>query len=56
MLTEKEDQPIKELANPLLYVPETFNTMVYGMLNNVEHAEHVNKDGLSDKTDLDAIE
>ena len=39
-LKDKEDQVIKELVNNLLHVLETFNTMVYGTLNTVEHAEH----------------
>ena len=40
----KEDLLTKELANILLLVLETFNTMVYGMLNTVEHAEHALKE------------
>ena len=40
----KEDQLIKELVNNLLLVLETFNTMVSGMLNTVEPAEHALKE------------
>jgi hypothetical protein len=39
----KEDLLIKEVVNNLLLVLATFNTMVSGMLNTVEHAEHALK-------------
>ena len=40
----KEDLLIKEVVNNLLLVLETFNTMVSGMLNTVEPAEHALKE------------
>ena len=52
----KKDLLIKVLVNNLLLVLKTFNTMVSTTLNNVVHVEDAKKDGLSDLTDLDAIE
>ena len=52
----KEDLLIKELVKILIHVLVTFNTLVSTTPNTVVHVKHVNKDGLSDKIDLDAID